>query len=228
MNLIQSVKKITVAVITISSLNMNAFAQDSDDDDLKPHAGIKGGLTFSNLINEGDEVTDENVKVGYNVGVFAKLPITSHFAIQPELFIISKGNRATYSFSDPKFLDPTNKSEGTLNFNLTYLELPILAVVNFNKYLNVQGGVYGAYLLNANVKNTSNNPDYNRYQDLNEDNFERFDMGLSAGIGVDLHPVTMGLRYDYSLVNLGKSGSAGQVTQDARNSALQLYVGLGF
>src|SRR6187402_1884976 len=128
MNLIQSVKKITVAVITISSLSLGTFAQDSDDEDLQPHAGIKGGLTFSNLVNEGDDVTDKNVKVGYNVGVFAKLPVTSHFAIQPELFIISKGNSSTYNFADPQFLDPTNKSEGTLNLNLTYLELPVLAV----------------------------------------------------------------------------------------------------
>ena len=41
--------------------------------------GIKGGVNFSNLYTE--DVDDNNVLTGFNVGLFAKLPITEMFAI---------------------------------------------------------------------------------------------------------------------------------------------------
>lgn len=227
MNLRASFKKISAVLLTIALINFAATAQDDDDnDDVKPHIGIKGGVTFANLVNEGDNVTDKNAKVGYNVGLFAKLPISSHFAIQPELLLISKGARRTYDMGSGFFGIGTG--EGELDFNLTYLEVPVLAVVNFNRYINVNAGVYAAYLLNANVTNDSENSNYDKYRDLNEDNFQRFDYGLAAGVGIDLHPVTFGARYEYSLRNLGKSGLSGEITEDSRNSALSLYVGLGF
>lgn len=41
--------------------------------------GIKGGVNFTNLYV--DNVKNENMRVGWNAGIFAKLPVTEGFSV---------------------------------------------------------------------------------------------------------------------------------------------------
>ncbi|WP_350340135.1 porin family protein [Paraflavitalea speifideaquila] len=108
---------------------------------LQPKIGIKGGINLSNLYV--DDVEDENMKVGVNVGVFAKFPLTRGFSIQPELLYSSKGAKLTYN---------NILGQGEYRFNLNYVELPILAVFNLGKNFNIHAGPYAALLTSANIK----------------------------------------------------------------------------
>jgi hypothetical protein len=168
-----------------------------------------------------DEVSDENMKVGFNAGFFAKLPVTRGFSIQPELLYTSKGAKEKYN--------NIIAGQGEYRFNLNYIELPVLAVINVAKNFNIHAGPYISYLAAANIKNLHDDHSQDEIAELDADNFNRFDYGLVGGLGIDISNFTIGARYNYGLREVGKSGSlAGQVTKDSRNSAISLYIGLGF
>lgn len=180
--------------------------------------GLKGGLNLANLYV--DDASTEKMKVGFNAGIFWKLAVAEGFSIQPELLYSQKGAKATYD----NFL----QGEGEYRFNLNYLELPLLATVNLGKHFNIHAGPYAGYLLSANVKDVEDDGTINGAVELNEDNFERFDYGVAAGLGLDIENFSLGARYNYGLKEIGESGLAGEITRNAKNNGISIYVGLAF
>lgn len=200
----------------------SVFAQEQQtgsESSLSPKFGIKGGLNLTNMYVK--DVSDENMKVGFNAGFFAKLPVTKGFSIQPELLYTSKGAKETYN----NFIE----GKGEYRFNLNYIELPVLAVFNVAKNFNIQAGPYVSYLAGANIKDLKDDGTINNITDLDADNFNRFDWGVAGGIGIDVSNFTIGARYNYGFKEIGKSGSlSGQLTKDSKNSAISVYIGFGF
>jgi Outer membrane protein beta-barrel domain len=202
-------------IVACGLLAGSAYAQEQN----ATRIGVKGGANFSNF--RVDEVADNNVKVGLNLGLFAKLPVSQAVAIQPELLYSSKGSKLTYD----NFL----QGEGEYRFNLNYLELPVLGVFSIGEHFNIHAGPYVAYLTSANIKDMNDDGSIQDIADLNEKNFNRFDYGLAAGIGVDFNGFIAGVRYNYGLNEVGESGSlSGQLTSDSKNSVATVFVGFGF
>jgi hypothetical protein len=198
------------------------FAQEqqtTSENTLSPKFGIKGGVNLTNMYVQ--DVSDENMKVGFNAGFFAKLPVTKGFSIQPELLYTSKGAKEEYN----NFIE----GRGEYRFNLNYIELPVLAVFNVARNFNVHVGPYVAYLAEANIKDLKDNGTIDEITDLDADNFNRIDYGVAGGLGIDISNFTLGARYNYGFREIGKSGSlSGQLTKDSKNSAISLYIGIGF
>ncbi len=182
--------------------------------------GIKGGVNFSNMYTE--DVDDENVLTGFNLGVFAKLPITNFIAIQPELYYTTKGSELTYNNSF---------AQGTAKFRMNYIEAPLLLVVNLTKNFNIHGGGYVAYLVDGKATNNSDNNLFDSEDELDNDDFNKIDAGLAAGLGIDVGTFSVGARYNYGLTTVGKEKSYGGTNYtfpDGKNSVLNLYVALSF
>jgi len=189
------------------------------DNGLRPKLGIKGGVNFTTLYSS--DVSTSHMKTGFNAGVFAKLPVTRGFSIQPELLYSLKGAKSKY--------DNFVQGSGEYRFNLGYIELPVLAVVNLGSNFNIHAGGYAAYLVNANVKNVNNNGDIQGATELNTSDFNRWDFGLAGGVGFDIEHFTLGARYNYGLSHIGKSSSlAGQLAGNAKNAGFSIYAGFGF
>ena len=193
--------------------------QTNTESTLQPKFGVKGGINLSNLYV--DDVDDENMKVGINVGVFAKFPMTRGFSIQPELLYSSKGAKLTYNNAI--------QGRGEYRYNLNYVDLPVLAVFNVGKNFNIHAGPYVSLLTSANIKRLDKtNDDIDLIADLDADDFNRFDYGLTGGVGLDIENFTIGARYNYGLHEIGKAGFAGEATKNSKNSAFTFYIGLGF
>lgn len=193
--------------------------QTATESSLQPKFGVKGGINLSNLYV--DDVDDENMKVGINVGVFAKFPLTKGFSIQPELLYNSKGAKLKYNNAV--------LGQGEYRYNLNYVDLPVLAVFNVGKNFNIHAGPYVSLLTSANIKRLDTETgDVDHIADLNTDDFNRFDYGLAGGVGLDIQNFTIGARYNYGLHEIGKDGIAGQATKNSKNSAFTFYIGLGF
>ena len=214
-------RKVAAVLAVLFGVAVSVSAQEqqtSMENSLSPKFGIKGGLNLSNLYV--DNADDENLKAGFNLGLYAKIPVVRGFSIQPELIYSGKGSKLTYN----NFL----LGKGEYRFNLNYVEVPVLAVINVAKNLNIQGGGYASYLVSANIKDLKNDGTIENIKDLKADNFNRFDYGLVGGVGLDVMNFTIGARYNYGLNKVGDSGLSGQLTKNSKNSVIALYVGFGF
>ncbi len=121
--------------------------------------------------------------------------------------------------------------DGTAKFNLTYLEMPVIAVFNMTKLVNLQVGPYVSYLINGTVKNVANVTLFNFEQNLNVNDYNRLDAGIVVGVGLDVRSVTMGMRYNLGLIKVGKTqqflGTSYNIP-NAMNGVLNFYIAIGF
>ncbi|MGQ7946854.1 porin family protein [Flavobacterium sp. WC2509] len=177
--------------------------------------GVKGGVNFSNIYNE--EVDDNNVLTSFNAGIYASFPITDLIAIQPEILYSQKGAELKY---DNAF------ATGEAKFKLNYIEVPVLVKFNLTENLNIHAGPYVAYLVDAQVKNNSEGGSFNFEDNYNNDDFNKFDAGLSGGIGLEFNSVGFGARYNYGLSKIGKEkeiAGTTYTTSEGKNSNLSIY-----
>lgn len=214
----KGVAKLSTYLFFISFVMSPLLAQAQLDDS---RFGVKGGVNLSNF-NRGD-VGAQNMRIGFNVGLFTELAVGESFSIQPEILLSTKGNRATYG-TDDGVLDLIG-AEGEVKSNLTYIDIPVLAKVTISEVLNIHVGPYASYLIGASVS-TEGEVDGSR--ELDRDNFKTWDYGLAAGLGVDLDAVTIGGRYNLGLVNIADSSASDIILDNSKNSVLQVYVAVGF
>jgi hypothetical protein len=201
----------TLALFLTTSLALNAQSEDSNAE-----FGFKGGVNFSNMYTE--DVDDNNVLTSFNAGVYAKLPVSDAIAIQPELLYSRKGAELVY---DNVF------AEGTAKFKLNYIELPVLVKFNITDSFNIHAGPYFAYLIDAQVTNETDDGTFDFEENYDNDDFNKFDYGLSAGVGLDFEAIGIGVRYNYGLQTVGKDREFAGTTYtvpDGKNSNLSLYL----
>lgn len=176
--------------------------------------GIKGGFNMSNLYS--NDADDENILYGFNAGLYATLPISDFIAIQPEILFTTKGSKQEYN---------SLLGSGNVKFKLNYIEVPLLVRVNITKNFNIHAGGYASYLVSSKVTGEG---DFNFTQDIDTDDLNKFDAGLSVGAGFDFNPISIGLRYNHGLTTIGKERTTLTGTTytfpDAKNRNLSLYL----
>ena len=202
-------KKLIFASLTLSFMAFTTVQAQED----ATKFGIKGGVNFSNFYT--DNVDDNNVLTGFNLGLFAKMPVSENISFQTEISYTGKGAELVYNNAIVN---------GTAQFKLNYIEVPLLLVVNLTQNLNIHAGPYAAYLISGKTTNKSDSGSYNFEDNVNVDDFNRFDAGLAGGVGLDLESVSFGVRYNYGLTKIGKDDPNSNFTSpDAKNSVLSVY-----
>lgn len=207
-------------LVTLFLIFVTTFATVHAQSDKSSNAefGIKAGANFSNMYTE--DVDDNNVLTSFNAGLFVSLPITDFIAIQPEFLYSRKGSELTYDNA---------LVTGKAKFKLNYLEVPVLLKVNLTPNLNVQAGPYFGYLIDANITNETNNGTFDFEENIDNDDFNKFDTGISVGIGFDFETIGIGARYNYGLKTVGKErsfGNSNYTFPDGKNSSLNVYLAL--
>lgn len=205
--------KIILASLVLTVMGFtNSNAQSSN----VTKFGVKGGVNFSNLYT--DNADDENVLTGFNIGLYAKVPVTNSISVQPEIYYTGKGAEVVYNNAF---------ASGTAKFKLNYIEVPVMLVANVTKNFNVQVGPYAGYLISG--KTTNESGTYNFQDNINTDDFNKIDAGVAAGLGLDLEAVSFGVRYNYGLTKVGKENTTtNQTFPDAKNSVLSFYGAFSF
>lgn len=167
-----------------------------------------------------EDVDDNNVLTSFNAGLYVSMPVTEFLAIQPEFLFSRKGSQLTY---DNVF------AEGEAKFKLNYIEVPVLLKANITPNFNIHAGPYVAYLIDAQVTNETEDGSFDFEDNFDNDDFNKIDAGISAGIGFDFKSIGIGARYNYGLTTVGKerdSGSGTYAFPDGKNSNLSVYVAL--
>lgn len=199
-----------------AAFTSNVQAQINDSSNAQ--IGVKGGLSLSNMYTE--DVDDNNVLLSFNAGLYASIPITTALAFQPEFLYSRKGSELEYNNAF---------TAGKAKFKLNYIEVPLLLKFNLTKNINVHAGPYVAYLIDAQVTNETDGGTFDFVDNLDNDDFNKFDYGLSAGLGFDFQSIGIGARYNYGLSTVGKERDFAGSTYtfpDGKNSNISVYVAL--
>lgn len=132
-------KLISIVILLFLSVTL-ATAQDKG----KSSFGILGGINFQNLNGKdyyGDKLENDMI-IGYHVGVNVQLPIVEGFYFQPGLLFSTKGAKNT-------------ENSVTTTVNLSYIEMPLNFVYKGllgKGYIMVGLGPYIGYGIMGKVK----------------------------------------------------------------------------
>ncbi|HEX9958525.1 MAG TPA: porin family protein [Fibrella sp.] len=210
-----SITTLAMAVLTavgILATNTDTKAQN------RARTGIKAGLSASTLQFNNIDLTNRKERIGFHAGVFTQVPISSAFAIQPELLYVNKGASSNYR---------TLGQDSRASFNLNYIDLPVLATFKLGESAEIQAGPYASYLLNSSVSNTGGILGSSAFN-LNADQFNRLDYGLAGGLNIYFGQVLLGLRYSQGLRQIANTTTSQAVFNNAKNGVGLLSVGYSF
>lgn len=213
------------AVVILLTMATTSFAQKF---------GVKGGLNLSNILMKDDEGTysdDYKMNPGFHIGATAEFSLSEIAAFETGLLLSTKGFKSSEkeTFGGETF-------ESKITANLLYLHIPLTA----KAYFNVGGAkVYGAlgpYIgmgLSGKTKSEetidgeteSEEEDVEWGSDEEQDDIKRLDYGLTAGAGVEINSILIGVSYDFGLANISSNKQGGTKIS---NRVLGISVGYSF
>lgn len=173
--------------------------------------GLKAGPNISTI--SGDDTGNLDPKIGFFVGGHADLCLTEDvFTITPEIQFSRQG--AKYNDSDG--------FDG--EFELDYVNVPVLAKVNLSEELMIEAGPHLGFLVSAKDKYES--PAESGTDDIKDD-LKGIDFGANIGLFYQFNNGwNLGARYSQGLTNINDFEGSGDIKN--RNSVLQFSLGFRF
>ncbi len=198
-------KLVLAAAIAVSSLT---FAQQF---------GIKGGMNVSSLSKDSSS-SDQKSKIGFNAGVFADVPLSDKFTLQPELLYTQYGAKANLYYNN-------YEQRYSSSVHLDYIALPVMFQYNATPKFYLEAGP--EFGLNVRAKNKIKNEitgqtlaEVNNYSDI-----KKFNLGIGLGAGYYFTPnVGITARYVAGLTDIAKDRPSG--SSSTKNNVFQ--VGLAY
>lgn len=188
--------------------------------------GIKGGLNLATMTIE--EADDSNIIPGFHAGFFGEFILTEKFSLQPEVLFSTKGVEATY---DSDFLN-FDVANGETTLNISYIDIPVYVKFNLAEDFNFHLGPYLGILLNAKYESENEILDFiniDDADDIDRDQFNTFDYGITGGLGFELEPFLFGFNYNLGLRPAARENEAMRdLLEDAKNNLIQIYFGFSF
>ena len=162
--------------------------------------GAKGGINFSSLNGDDDDLDG---KTSFHIGGVAEIPVSDVFSVQPELIFSSQGAK-----------------DGDIKFNVSYLNIPIMAKYYVGEGISIEGGPQVGLLMDAKVKDDDTSVDVK-----DETKGVEFGIGIGAGYKV-ASGLNFALRYNVGLSNIVDEDDAGDF--ELKNGVFQVSVGFFF
>jgi hypothetical protein len=193
-----------VGIFAIAGANAQA------DSDLVQF-GVKGGVNFATVTGDGFDSPDS--RTSFNAGFVAEIPFSERFSIQPEVMYSGQG-------FDVKEIDQDNAfdTDDNIEYQLDYIQVPILAKVYLFEGFNVQAGPQIGFKINEEIDYQPNSD----AGDVDLDETEDIEFGLAAGLEYKFKSgFFIQGRYNYGFTELIKD-------RDIHNSVIQAGVGFMF
>ncbi|WP_080779140.1 porin family protein [Chryseobacterium phocaeense] len=216
------------------SLGSLALAQEKTETRSKSSIsfGVKGGMNVSSLTDGSNNAYWSNyerkAKIGFNAGVFANIPISGQFSVQPEILYNGLGSKIESTIN---FDIPEARMDIKENLSLSYLSVPLMLQYNLLPELYVEAGPEFGFLLGGRAKSeftqTSNTDGASSTQShtgkIVMDLFNKFNFGIGIGAGYYFtQNLAVTARYTAGITDIYKYNTGDAV----RNNALQ--VGLAY
>lgn len=165
--------------------------------------GFKGGV---NLANVNGDIEGAKQKVGYYAGAQAKISVSDAFSIQPELVYSNQGTKL--------------EEDVDINFNLNYLNLPVMFQYNTPFGLYAETGPQISYLIGAKAKAEGQSEDIKEL-------FKSIDYGWTIGLGYQMQGSGLGLsaRYNIGLAKINDSDGDDKITNGVIQVGFHYFLG---
>lgn len=201
------IKKITAG--TMMLVAVAASAQEADNTrSMSPSFGVKGGVNFAKL--NGDAVEDVDSRTSFHVGALAEFPLAEMFSVQVEALYSGQGAEYTIPIINQK-----------VEYQLDYINVPILAKVYLFKGFSLEAGPQFGFLVNEELDSAPNDNE----GDLNTSEAKDFEFGFAGGLTFQTE---MGLfataRYNQGVTEVFKDSDDNKAT----NSVFQVGIGFKF
>ncbi len=208
---------LTSLMIVLLSL-MNLQAQNT--------WGVKGGLNLATMTIE--DADDSNIIPGFHAGLWGELMVSEKFSLQPEMHYSTKGVKATY---DSDFLN-IDIADGETTLNTSYIDIPVYFKYSLAEDFNFHLGPYLGILIEAKYETNNEILNFINIDDadqIDREEFNNLDYGISAGIGFEFEPLIFGFNYNLGLNPVAKENEAMEnLLGDAKNKVIQIYLGFSF
>jgi hypothetical protein len=172
-----------------------------------PSFGVKAGFNLADLsFKDAPNTLDSKNRTGLVAGVFVIVPCGNLFAFQPEALISQQGSTFT---------------EGSESFKIKidYFQVPLLARIKPSK--SPVGLVVGPTLgFRIRAKTSGSGQSEEDFKD----EVKQADLGLVAGVSVDVAHIVLDGRYTWGLTNIATDSSDGKV----KNRVASLTLGFRF
>ena len=178
-------KKLIVAIVAIF-MGTTAFSQEID-------LGIKAGANFSNI----SDASGLSNKTGFQAGIFGGIKFTDKVGVQADLLYSQQG--AKFKLGD---------------FDLTYINLPIVVKYYLFQGLNLQAGPQFGFVVDDKISTAIG--DISKAED--------FDLSGVIGAGYDFpFGIRLDARYNFGLTEVSKTDGL-----DGKNSVFSVALGYSF
>lgn len=185
-------KKVLSLLTFFSLIAIGSYAQGVS-------GGLKLGLNLANqTISASGFTTSPSFRPSLHAGGYLTLMISSKLGVQPEVLYSGQGAK-----------------QGEYTLKLNYIAVPVLVRFNITDRFNIHAGPQIGILAGAKAKMGSESEDV-------KDQFKSTDIGLAAGLGVDL---PMGLNFGFRFVKGMSNISADSDDAKYKNYNLQFSVG---
>lgn len=217
-------KKITLTLLGLVAISTSAVAQQ------EVKFGPKTGVNIANI--SGKDAIDNNMLIGFHVGVFAEIRFNEKFAVQPEILYSAQGAKR----EGTRNVMGVNVTTNTTS-KIDYINVPIMAKYYIAPSFAVEAGPYVGFLMSAKTEGTINSMGENVSIESDDKDFSNsIDFGVGAGASFNLdNGFFIGARYNLGLSNVGKDNTLnfGDVdinveALDTKNAVIQVSVGYKF
>lgn len=149
--------------------------------------GIKGGVNAYTIA--GDNSTDYDTKISYNVGLLGHIHLGNPYALQPEIY---------YSVQGPQFKIAGVES----HIDLNYVNIPILFQYMYDNGFRLEAGPQLGFL--ASAKSVTGDVDVDV-----KANYKSTDIGVTVGMSYVKPSTGFGfdIRYNYGLSNINENNA---------------------
>ena len=161
--------------------------------------GTKIGLNSYSINN--DSGSDFDSKLGIHAGIFGHIHLNRQLGVQPELVYSMQGGKS-----------------GSTNYNLDYINVPVLLQYMFDNGFRIQAGPQFGFLVRAKAENG------NASQDV-KDEFKTIDAGLSFGASYIHTPTSFGIdaRYNLGLTDISESSGVKSTSRGLQVGIFYLF-----
>ncbi len=147
--------------------------------------GIKAGMNIANL--RGDDAGDTKSLIGANGGVFANIPVSPNFAVQPEVLYSLEGAKSS--------------SNNDFKLNLNYINIPVMFQYRDASGFYAELGPQLGILTEAKTKLGNTETDVKSL-------YKSTNISGAAGLGFNFVPsIGVGIRYSLGLTGITESDS---------------------